>query len=46
MGPVRQDIPVLPARTEAPASGTSQLVTEEAVVFAVLAETLRGTLPK
>jgi len=26
--------------------GTSQLVTEEAIVFAVLAETLRGTLPR
>jgi hypothetical protein len=26
--------------------GTSQLVTEEAIVFAVLAETPRGTLPK
>jgi hypothetical protein len=26
--------------------GTSQLVTEEAIVFAVSAETLRGTLPK
>ena len=46
MGPVRQDITVPPARTGATASGTSQLVTEEAVVFAVLAETLRGTLPK
>ena len=46
MGPVRQDIPVLPARTGATASGASQLVIEEAFVFAVLAETLRGTLPK
>jgi hypothetical protein len=46
MGPVRQDTPVLPARTGATASGTSELVTEEVVVFAVLAETLRGTLPK
>jgi hypothetical protein len=26
--------------------GTSQLVTEEAIVFAVLAESLQGTLPK
>lgn len=26
--------------------GTAQLVTEEAIVFAVLAETLRGTLPR
>jgi hypothetical protein len=30
----------------ATASGTSQLVSEEAIVFAMLAETLRGTLPK
>jgi hypothetical protein len=40
------DIPVLPAGAGATASGTSQLVTEEAVAFAMLAQTLRGTLPK
>jgi hypothetical protein len=38
--------PVLAARTGATASCTSQLVPEEAVVFAVFAETLRGTLPR
>ena len=46
MGPARQDIFVLPARTGATTSATPLLVTDEAIAFAVLAETLRGTLPK
>jgi len=46
MRPGRRDTPDAARSHGATASGTSQLVSEEAIVFAMLAETLRGTLPK
>ena len=46
MRPVRRDTRPWARSHRDGCFGTSQLVTDEAIVFAVLAETLRGTLPK
>jgi len=44
--PVRRESPVAPPRNRDGCFGASRLTSEEAIAFAMLAEALRGTLPK